>query len=521
MATVIDALLVTIGLDTTDYKKNAKDLDEGQKKTRDNLVKYGKDQAENNKKTAESFGLIKKEALGLFSVLIGAGSLAAFTKNTVDSMLNVQAVARGMGVASKQIQAFQAVIQANHGNGPASAQSLFGLSQTMEGWSRGIAPDPQLVGVLQKIGAQRGDDAMTVFQKFADWSAGKDPKDVELRGGQLGLNQDAIQEAMKGGAQYAKEYADALQRVGQDEGAYDNIRRLNSQFQQLGQTLQTDGAIVLNAFAPALTKFLKGFGDSIDQQLRSLMSLGKAWNALTHGDFKGAATFAMDAFKERGNAALYELGVKNSPSNSSDAAATATSPGGSSAPGALFKGGNQSQALYIATRMKAAGISDSTIVGVLKGINSEGGKFGEVDQTDAQGNSAHGIGQWRGPRWAALTARYGPHPSPDQEVDFLISELKGGDKGGPSVLGAGNARDAFMAYITQFMRPGSGTSGDLARGGVYGGSYAGISNRGNTTIHVNKIEVSTKSTDAKGVAREVKAVLNTRALTGMAAQGLV
>lgn len=38
--------------------------------------------------------------------------------------------------------------------------------------------------------------------------------------------------------------------------------------------------------------------------------------------------------------------------------------------------------------------------------------------------TAHGIAQWRGPRLKELHARYGPNPTLDQQLDFVITEPK-------------------------------------------------------------------------------------------------
>lgn len=81
-------------------------------------------------------------------------------------------------------------------------------------------------------------------------------------------------------------------------------------------------------------------------------------------------------------------------------------------------------------------------------------------------SGAFGIGQWLGDRKNTLFAQFGRNPSFDQQLQFLVQELKGGDRGGASVLGAGSAQAALTAYITRFMRPADGgeTGGDMARG---------------------------------------------------------
>lgn len=101
----------------------------------------------------------------------------------------------------------------------------------------------------------------------------------------------------------------------------------------------------------------------------------------------------------------------------------------------------------LADRFAAMGASSVAAQGIAAGISAEGGSLG------ASANGAFGIGQWRGARKSALFAKYGQHPTLDQQIAFLWSELKGGDIGGPSVLAARSFDEALHAYVYNFMRP--------------------------------------------------------------------
>ena len=89
-------------------------------------------------------------------------------------------------------------------------------------------------------------------------------------------------------------------------------------------------------------------------------------------------------------------------------------------------------------RPSSAGTLDSSIVrllerggltaeqarGVAAGIHAESGsKPHALNPT----SGAMGLGQWLGPRKAELIRRYGTNPSLEQQVEFLLHELKGGD----------------------------------------------------------------------------------------------
>ncbi|MBB4857014.1 hypothetical protein HNO88_000311 [Novosphingobium chloroacetimidivorans] len=114
--------------------------------------------------------------------------------------------------------------------------------------------------------------------------------------------------------------------------------------------------------------------------------------------------------------------------------------------------------------------------GIAAGIYAETANNHTAFNSAGGGQGAFGLGQWRGPRLRALREQYGKNPSKTQQLEFLHTELQGGDPGGPLVTAQKNARSTFEAYIHKFMRPGSGAAGDLQRGykalGVKGGDRA-------------------------------------------------
>jgi hypothetical protein len=119
---------------------------------------------------------------------------------------------------------------------------------------------------------------------------------------------------------------------------------------------------------------------------------------------------------------------------------------------------------WIYEGLKKRGIPDHIARGASAGSAAEalGGDARALNPT----SGAFGIGQWLGSRKDELFRRYGASPSPEQQLDYLAWELKGGDKGGKSVLAATDEVDALNRYVRDFMRPAAGaeTNGDLKRG---------------------------------------------------------
>jgi len=145
------------------------------------------------------------------------------------------------------------------------------------------------------------------------------------------------------------------------------------------------------------------------------------------------------------------------------------SPAGSAALPTLVKRGTtaarstleQVRAFFIAN-----GFSGEQARGIEAGVSAEGGDVNARNPT----SGAFGIGQWLGSRKRELFAEFGPNPNLAQQLQFMLQELRGGDRGGAAVRNAVDAMSTMGAYVQSFMRPGAGTMGDLDRGSRFLGS---------------------------------------------------
>lgn len=204
-------------------------------------------------------------------------------------------------------------------------------------------------------------------------------------------------------------------------------------------------------FDPALDKATKGLTDlaAVAEKIVSLFpsnwNLNDATPTIHHESDADRKRAEADPNNPRGKGLWGGLkAMWNSPWISIDTPGggghSAYAPGGG---GRSFKG----NVADLTSSLEQRGIGATAATGSAGGIIAEGGGLGMSK------NGAFGIGQWRGDRLKKLFAKYGPNPSLDQQLDFLASELKGGDYGGKSVLGASSVSAALSAYAYKFMRP--------------------------------------------------------------------
>ena len=125
--------------------------------------------------------------------------------------------------------------------------------------------------------------------------------------------------------------------------------------------------------------------------------------------------------------------------------------------------------------LKEHGVPEHVALGVAAGIHAESGNRSGVRNPKS---GAFGLGQWLGSRAEGLHAKYGENPTKGEQLEYLLSELKGGDRGGPAVLSSRSPEEALQNYITKFMRPAKGYETDRDISSGLGALRAGFADGG-------------------------------------------
>ena len=198
-ATVIDALLITLGLDTSDFRKGQKDVSDDLKKQREDAKKTAKEMAEQGKKAASFFSSIKTELLALTGVTVTAGGLMSFVKSTTSGLMDLSIQSKALGLSARELDGWSKSAEA-------AGSSAEKISASLQGFQ----------GAIQ--GARVGDYSSSIFGGLAQLNA--------LTGQNFDVwGQDA--------SSLAKTSLDALRKISDP-----NLRR------QIGLSLGFDDAIL-------------------------------------------------------------------------------------------------------------------------------------------------------------------------------------------------------------------------------------------------------------------------------------
>ncbi|HID5189576.1 TPA: lytic transglycosylase domain-containing protein [Klebsiella variicola] len=339
-ATVIDALLITLGLDTSDFRKGQKDVSDDLKKQREDAKKTAKEMAEQGKKAAAFFGSIKTELLALTGVTVTAGGLMSLVKNTTSSLMDLSIQSKALGMTARELDGFGKAAESAGSSFERITAALQGFQAAKQGSLFGDTSSPIFSG-MRMLTALTG-DTFDVYSKDAKSLARsyleslrkvKDPNIRRQIGAMGGFDDATIQRNQEGrflpdvdrltkssgitdaSTKGAKEFTAAWAELEQNldtvknqiyVGLIPTIRDLNglliewssgnakssSFFKELKRDINDITGIDLGGWT--LSSDLRNLKDNFSMLGKVLNHLGNALNELNNGNFSKAA----DEFKK-------------------------------------------------------------------------------------------------------------------------------------------------------------------------------------------------------------------------------
>ncbi|HFT7805562.1 transglycosylase SLT domain protein [Klebsiella oxytoca] len=339
-ATVIDALLVTLGLDTSQFRKGQQEVSDDLKKQREDAKNTAKEMAEQGKKAASFFSSIKTELLALTGVTVTAGGLMSFVKSTTSGLMDLSIQSKALGLSARELDGWSKSAEAAGSSAEKISASLQGFQGAIQGARVGDYSSSIFGGLAQlnALTSQNfdvwGQDASSLAKTSLD--ALRKISDPNLRrqvGLSLGFDDATLQRNQEGkflpdvdrltkssgitdaSTKGAKEFTAAWAELGQNldtvknqiyVGLIPTIRDLNglliewssgnakssSFFKELKRDINDITGIDLGSWT--LSSDLRNLKDNFSMLGKVLNHLGNALNELNNGNFSKAA----DEFKK-------------------------------------------------------------------------------------------------------------------------------------------------------------------------------------------------------------------------------
>ncbi|OSB69470.1 lytic transglycosylase domain-containing protein [Klebsiella pneumoniae] len=259
-ATVIDALLITLGLDTSDFRKGQKDVSDDLKKQREDAKKTAKEMAEQGKKAAAFFSSIKTELLALTGVTVTAGGLMSFVKSTTSGLMELSIQAKSLGMTAKELDGVGKAAEAAGSSVEKISAALQGFQNAKQLAKVGVYDTPvqeaaiRLNSLTHDSFNIRDDSAQTTFRKILDSARKVTDPDIRRQILQLVGIDDAINQRNQEG-QFLPDVDRLTKSSGITDASTKGAKEFTAAWAELNQSLET----TKNQFYTFLIPYVRDF----------------------------------------------------------------------------------------------------------------------------------------------------------------------------------------------------------------------------------------------------------------------
>ncbi|MDQ5766138.1 lytic transglycosylase domain-containing protein [Klebsiella pneumoniae] len=259
-ATVIDALLVTLGLDTSQFRKGQQEVSDDLKKQREDAKNTAKEMAEQGKKAASFFSSIKTELLALTGVTVTAGGLMSFVKSTTSGLMELSIQAKSLGMTAKELDGVGKAAEAAGSSVEKISAALQGFQNAKQLAKVGVYDTPvqeaaiRLNSLTHDSFNIRDDSAQTTFRKILESARKVTDPDIRRQILQLVGIDDAINQRNQEG-KFLPDVDRLTKNSGISDESINGAREFNSAWAELNQNLDT----TKNQFYTFLIPYVRDF----------------------------------------------------------------------------------------------------------------------------------------------------------------------------------------------------------------------------------------------------------------------
>ncbi|EPK7525553.1 lytic transglycosylase domain-containing protein [Klebsiella variicola] len=304
MAQVIDALLITFGIDTREFDKARQKIDDGTKNLRETSKKNADYMESQGKRAAGFFSSIKNEMLALAGVSLTFGGTLGFVKGMTGDLQALANQSQVLGLSAKQLDGWARAAEAAGSSAEKITGTLGDLNTKLMLFRQGKA-DPALMGALQMLSQDTGavfnplqSDAQGIL-KQALQAAKKDKNQerarVALR--QMGLDDATINSALNG--QLLPNVERFTTGSGINDANLKAAKEFNEQWTVLAQNFEAFKNQLYSGLIPYVKQFSNYLND-ISEWMRSHPKEIKDGFDAIFSSVKSFASIANDAAKQVG-----------------------------------------------------------------------------------------------------------------------------------------------------------------------------------------------------------------------------
>ena len=299
MATVIDALLITLGLDPAGFKKGIEDskkaikpLTDEQKKQATEETRQFKVREEQARKTAQGISKVRDGVIALTAAYIGGSAIKSFVERITGSDAKLGFFSRNLGMSTRELSMWQGVAEKTGGSAQGLAADFQGITQALQRFSL-TGQGGESFKYFRSIGVNLTDmkgnaRSMTdVMLEVADRFAGMDPMKAQALGAGMGFSEGTVNVLMHGrvALQAYLETQKQLNVVSAEDAK--NAQARTKAWKELADRFESIGRVILNDLSPALVGLLNFIRDHAPAAAALMGALAIAFTSMSVVRFAG------------------------------------------------------------------------------------------------------------------------------------------------------------------------------------------------------------------------------------------
>lgn len=286
MATVIDSLIVKLGLDSKDFQRGTKAVDESFNKTKSKARETSKDLERSGDKASVFFKELRKSAIQFFSVLTVGGGVLGFAKNVISTGASLDRMGKRIDESAANLSRWQGAVRQSGGSADGFLATVQNISQQFTQLKEtGDAPIRMLLtqlGVSAADATGKAKPILTLLRDIGDSLEGKQWANSDKFNKLLsaGFDEGTINLLMRGRTEREKLLASQKEYTNKDaeaaRKAEENWERIKLQIERTSQTLIIKLLPIVEKIAAGMAAFADKAVPVLGAMIDGFMALDSA-----------------------------------------------------------------------------------------------------------------------------------------------------------------------------------------------------------------------------------------------------
>ncbi|KPA87285.1 hypothetical protein PF66_06195 [Pseudomonas asplenii] len=257
MPTIIDALVVTLGLDPSNYKKGQKEVDEGLGRLKENAGSTAKEMEARGKQAAAFVSSIKSELIGLFAVVTAGKGLTSFISDSISGTAALGRFAANLNMSARELDGWGKAAESFGGTADGVRASLQNIAGSIQEYAAtgntAVLPFFRSMDIALADGQGRAKKYTDIILEVADKFKGMTAQQALYYGRNIGIQDTGLINMMREGGASTRDLVNRFTKAsGITEESVRNSQQIQKQLALVRQQFEGVGQSIYESLGPAL-----------------------------------------------------------------------------------------------------------------------------------------------------------------------------------------------------------------------------------------------------------------------------